>query len=124
VRRLPTGGALIQRTSLICLISNSCPSILFSLSIRPRFRVERVRLSQNSSLHPLFDEGYLAVDPRERKLVVSNQIRQELENGKEFYNLKGQVIREPRDLKMRPLFENLEAHAYNVFRVQLISCMK
>ena len=69
-----------------------------------------------SDLHRLFDEGYLTVDPAERKVVVSNRIRQEFENGKEYYRLGGQIIREPRDLKMRPLTENLEYHAYNVFR--------
>jgi putative restriction endonuclease len=54
------------------------------------------------------------VDPAERRVVVSNRIRQEFENGKEYYRLEGQMIREPRDLKMRPLSGNLEYHAYNV----------
>ena len=56
------------------------------------------------------------MDPAERRVVVSNRIRQEFENGKEYYRLEGQMIREPRDLKMRPLSGNLEYHAYNVFR--------
>jgi putative restriction endonuclease len=73
-------------------------------------------LLMRSDLHRLFDGGYLTVDPAERKVVVSNRIRQEFENGKEYYRLEGQVIREPRDSKMRPLSENLEYHAYNVFR--------
>jgi len=73
-------------------------------------------LLMRSDLHRLFDGGYLTVDPSERKVVVSNRIRQEFENGKEYYRLEGQVIREPRDLKMRPLSENLEYHAHNVFR--------
>jgi putative restriction endonuclease len=73
-------------------------------------------LLMRSDLHRLFDGGYLTVDPAERKVVVSNRIRQEFENGKEYYRLEGQVIREPRDSQMRPLSENLEYHAYNVFR--------
>lgn len=73
-------------------------------------------LLMRSDLHRLFDGGYLTVDPTERKVVVSDRIRQEFENGKEYYRLEGQTIREPRDAKMRPLSENLEYHAYNVFR--------
>ena len=73
-------------------------------------------LLMRSDLHRLFDGGYLTVDPVERKVVVSNRIRQEFENGKEYYRLEGQMVREPSDPNMRPLSENLEYHAYNVFR--------
>jgi len=73
-------------------------------------------LLMRSDLHRLFDGGYLTVDPVERKVIVSNRIRQEFENGKEYYRLEGRVIREPHDLTIRPLSENLEYHAYNVFR--------
>jgi len=69
-----------------------------------------------SDLHRLFDGGYLTIDPADRKVVVSKRIRQEFENGKEYYRLEGQQIREPNELAFRPLTENIEYHAYNRFR--------
>jgi putative restriction endonuclease len=49
-------------------------------------------------------------------VVVSNRIRQEFENGKDYYRLQGERIREPGNVAFRPLTENLEYHAYNRFR--------
>ena len=69
-----------------------------------------------SDLHTLFDEGYLSVDPKERRLLVSKRIREEFENGKDYYRLEGHVLREPTDLAARPLTENLEYHASVRFR--------
>lgn len=69
-----------------------------------------------SDLHRLFDGGYLTVDPADRTVVVSKRIREEFENGKEYYRLEGQRIREPEDPRWRPSAENLDYHAYSVFR--------
>ena len=68
-----------------------------------------------SDLHRLFDEGYLTVDPKDR-CVVSKRIREEFENGKDYYKLQGQMLREPNEAYAKPSLENLEYHAYNVFR--------
>ena len=35
-----------------------------------------------SDLHRLFDEGYITIDPLDRKILVSGRIREEFENGK------------------------------------------
>jgi putative restriction endonuclease len=69
-----------------------------------------------SDLHRLFDEGYLTVDPKARRVVVSNRIREEFENGKDYYKLEGQLLREPTEAWAKPLTENLEYHAYSRFR--------
>ena len=69
-----------------------------------------------SDLHTLFDEGYLTVDPKDRCVVVSKRIREEFENGRDYYKLKGQVLREPNEPWAKPSLENLEYHAHNVFR--------
>ena len=52
-----------------------------------------------------------------RKLVVvSKRIKEEFENGKDYYKLEGQVLQEPLEPWAKPSPENLEYHAYNVFR--------
>jgi len=55
-----------------------------------------------SDLHRLFDEGYLTVDPTDRCVVVSKRIREEFENGRDYYKLEGQAIREPVEAWARP----------------------
>ena len=69
-----------------------------------------------SDLHRLFDEGYLTIDPVERRVVVSKRIREEFENGRDYYKLEGAQIREPVEAWAKPSTDNLEFHAYNVFR--------
>ena len=69
-----------------------------------------------ADLHKLFDEGYLTVDPKDRRVVVSKRIKEEFENGKDYYSLEGRVLREPLEPWAKPLTENLEYHAYNRFR--------
>ena len=44
-----------------------------------------------SDIHTLFDRGYLAVDPAYR-LRVSPRLRQDFQNGDQFYAQAGQVI--------------------------------
>src|SRR5881296_3568769 len=46
-----------------------------------------------SDLHTLFDQGYLTVDPKVMRIVVSNRIRDEFENGRDYYRLHGQPLR-------------------------------
>jgi putative restriction endonuclease len=94
--------------------------VLDTAHIMPFSVCQRHELSNGilmrSDLHRLFDGGYLTIDPAGRKVVVSKRIRQEFDNGKEYYRLEGQQIREPNNLTFRPLTENIEYHAYNRFR--------
>jgi putative restriction endonuclease len=73
-------------------------------------------LLMRSDLHRLFDKGYLTIDPSERKVLVSKRIKEEFENGRDYYALHGTLIRNPRELAFRPARENLEFHATHVFR--------
>jgi putative restriction endonuclease len=73
-------------------------------------------LLMRSDLHKLFDEGYLTVDPKDRHILVSKRIREEFENGKDYYKLEGQVLRQPNEVLAQPSQENLAFHAQNVFR--------
>ncbi len=94
--------------------------VLDTAHIMPFSVCQRHELSNGilmrSDLHRLFDGGYITIDPTDRKIVVSRRIREEFENGKEYYRLEGQSIREPGDPSFRPLTENIEYHAYNSFR--------
>jgi putative restriction endonuclease len=69
-----------------------------------------------ADLHKLFDEGYMTVDPVDRRIVVSKRIKDEFENGKQYYALEGQDLRETSSAWARPSQANLDYHAYNVFR--------
>jgi putative restriction endonuclease len=94
--------------------------VLEAAHIKPYSLVKRHELSNGlllrSDLHRLFDDGYVTVDPQTRQVVVSRRIKAEFENGKEYYALEGKVIREPAEQWARPSAENLEYHAYTVFR--------
>jgi putative restriction endonuclease len=72
-------------------------------------------LLMRSDLHRLFDDGYLTVDPSSRRVRVSKRIKDEFENGKDYYKLEGTEIREPNVLWARPNSENLEFHFNAVF---------
>ncbi len=94
--------------------------VLEAAHLKPYSVVQRHEISNGlllrSDLHRLFDEGYMTVDPGDRRVVVSNRIREEFDNGKDYYRLEGQVVREPNQPWARPSHENLEFHAYNVFQ--------
>jgi putative restriction endonuclease len=88
--------------------------------IKPYSLVMRHEVSNGlllrADLHNLFDEGYITVDPQDRRIVVSKRIREEFENGKDYYKLEGQRLHEPLEAWARPSAENLEYHAYTLFR--------
>jgi putative restriction endonuclease len=73
-------------------------------------------LLMRSDLHRLFDLGYITVEPRERKIIVSSKIREEYENGRDYYALEGQVVEQPENLLALPSIESLIYHNENVFR--------
>ena len=69
-----------------------------------------------SDLHRLFDDGCLSVDPATRQVLESSRIREEFDNGRDYYKLEGVRLREPRESWARLTNENPEFHAFNVFR--------
>lgn len=69
-----------------------------------------------SDLHRLFDSGYLTVTP-ERRIEVSRRIREEFENGRDYYRHQGaQLAVEPRNPAEKPDSGYLGWHNENVFR--------
>jgi predicted restriction endonuclease len=68
-----------------------------------------------SDLHKLFDQGYITVGADDLKVVVSKRIREEFENGRDYYQLHGKQIRLPGDPTILPSREYLAFHN-NLFR--------
>ena len=66
-------------------------------------------------LHALFDKGYVTVTPAQ-VIEVSRKIKEEFENGRDYYRLHGSRMRLPGDLRNRPSSECLEWHNTNVYR--------
>jgi putative restriction endonuclease len=72
-------------------------------------------LLMRSDLHILFDLGYLTVEADQLRVMISNRIREEFENGRDYYHLHGRSIRVPRETNCAPSREYLTFHN-NVFR--------
>jgi putative restriction endonuclease len=73
-------------------------------------------LCLRSDLHRLFDKGYLTVDPDEKRILVSHRLKDEFDNGEEYYPLHGRAILLPGDPGAMPSRDHLLFHAENVFR--------
>ncbi len=66
-------------------------------------------------IHTLFDRGYITVTP-EYKVEVSGRIKEEFNNGLEYYAMHGKSIHLPEVEQFRPSQEQLEWHNEKVFR--------
>lgn len=69
-----------------------------------------------SDLHRLYDLGYLAIHPDDRRVLVSPRIREEYENGREYYALHGRRLAAPLEPGAVPDPLHLQHHLENVFR--------
>ena len=103
-----------------CAISGThIPPVLQAAHIRPVTKGGEHRLVNGlllrSDIHTLFDRGYLAVDPRYR-LRVSPRLREDFQNGDQFYARAGQVIELPEHRADRPNRDFLEWHLGEVFK--------
>ena len=72
-------------------------------------------LALRADLHALYDSGYVTVTS-DHRVEVSRRIREEFENGRDYYALHGRSIRLPSQLVQHPRREGLELHARTVFR--------
>jgi putative restriction endonuclease len=66
-------------------------------------------------LHALFDKGYITITPT-MHIEVSRRIKEEFENGRDYYRHHGGSIRLPINPSDRPSAEFLEWHNSNVYR--------
>jgi HNH endonuclease len=63
-----------------------------------------------SDLHTLFDQHYLTIDPNKKTLIVSRRIRQQFENGRDYYALNDRALLQPTHVLALPSTENLSFH--------------
>jgi putative restriction endonuclease len=53
-------------------------------------------------------QSHLWIDPRRLKITVSRKIREEFENGRDYYRLDGQPLRQPENQLAFPSLERLK----------------
>lgn len=63
-----------------------------------------------SDLHTLFDQHYITVEPIKRSLIVSRRIREQFENGRDYYAFNGHNLQEPVNKTAVPSIDNLTFH--------------
>jgi putative restriction endonuclease len=66
-------------------------------------------------IHSLFDKGYVTVTP-DYKFEVSKRIREEFENGRDYYALHGRDVAVPKRADRRPSTAHLEWHNSECFK--------
>jgi len=71
-------------------------------------------ISLRADIHKLFDKGYVTVTP-DYHFLVSKTIKEEFENGRDYYAMSGIAIRLPTNRADRPADEALRWHNDNRF---------
>ncbi len=86
--------------------------------IRPYAEVQTHEITNGllmrRDLHALFDRGYITVTP-DHRIEVSKRIKEEFENGKDYYRLHGEQIRKPRNKIYLPSEANLRWHNDEIY---------
>ena len=68
-----------------------------------------------ADIHRLFDDGYATIDP-DLKFVVSSRVREEFENGREYYRYHGALLQNlPESINDQPSREFIEWHNRQCF---------
>ena len=68
-----------------------------------------------SDIHKLFDTGYVTISD-DYHFEVSKRIREEFENGRDYYAMHGRLLYLPPDRRLRPGSGYVSWHNENVFR--------
>lgn len=68
-----------------------------------------------ADIHKLFDAGYVTVDPDGYRFVVSKRLKEDYDNGKEYYQLHGSRILLPEDSNAWPSRQALVEHGGHIF---------
>jgi putative restriction endonuclease len=103
-----------------CALTNShVLHVLDAAHIRPYAEggshVPSNGLLLRQDLHTLFDRGYLTVSP-DYRVEVSRRLKDEFDNGKEYYALAGKSILLPENPLFRPSSEQLAWHNESIYR--------
>ena len=69
-----------------------------------------------SDIHKLFDTGYITITP-ELKVEVSKRIKEEFENGREYYQYHGKdFLYLPDNPRNKPNEKYIEWHNLNIYK--------
>ncbi|MCE5193087.1 HNH endonuclease [bacterium] len=68
-----------------------------------------------ADIHKLFDAGYVTIDPDGYRFVVSKRLKEDYDNGKEYYQLHGTRILLPEKVNAWPDRDALIQHGSHVF---------
>jgi putative restriction endonuclease len=71
-------------------------------------------LALREDVHTLFDEGYVAVD-EDYRFLVSPKLREDYENGREYYRFHGKPLLLPDSSQLAPSKEAIRWHLENVY---------
>lgn len=64
-----------------------------------------------SDLHKLFDKHYITIDATDQVVLISPRIKEEFQNGKEYYRFDGQPLKVlPKSLADQPVKQYLQHH--------------
>jgi putative restriction endonuclease len=63
-----------------------------------------------SDLHTLFDQHYVTVDPNKKTLIVSRRIREQFENGRDYYAMNNRALLQPGNEVALPSVASLTYH--------------
>ncbi|HXH07183.1 MAG TPA: HNH endonuclease [Vicinamibacterales bacterium] len=69
-----------------------------------------------SDIHILYDRGYVAVTPPPYRFLVSRRLREDFDNGEQYYRLNGRPVYVPRESEHQPNREFLEWHTDTIFK--------
>ena len=88
--------------------------VLQAAHIRPYAEGGQHELSNGlllrSDLHTLFDQHYITIEPIKRTLIISRRIREQFENGRDYYALRDRPITQPSNDLASPTADNLAFH--------------
>jgi len=68
-----------------------------------------------ADIHKLFDAGYVTIDPDGYRFVVSKRLKEDYDNGREYYQLHGSRILLPEDSNAWPSRQALVEHGGHIF---------
>jgi putative restriction endonuclease len=68
-----------------------------------------------SDIHKLFDNGYVTIT-NDHRFEVSRRIKEEYENGRDYYAMHGRNLFIPQNQELKPSYEFITWHNENVYR--------
>lgn len=69
-----------------------------------------------SDVHTLYDRGYVTVTPPPHRFLVSRRLRDDFDNGEQYYRLNGRPVSVPPESEHQPNREFLEWHTDTIFK--------